>query len=80
MKVKILAFGVAKEIVNGASLEMEVEEGKTIWDLRSLLQDRYPSLQQLSSLMIAQNKEYAQNDDLLLPDSEVALIPPVSGG
>ncbi|MGC1242188.1 MAG: MoaD/ThiS family protein [Chryseosolibacter sp.] len=48
--------------------------------MRSALKQRYPSLLDIRSLMIAVNNAYAE-DDLSIADSdEIALIPPVSGG
>ena len=80
MKVDILAFGVAKDIFGSASVVLDLPEGASIAQLRSVLEDTYPRLKELSSYMIAQNESYAEDHEPLLKNSEVAVIPPVSGG
>ena len=81
MTVKVLAFGVAKEIFEAASIKMEVnDEMVTVDRLKNLLQQNYPRLQQLSSYMIAVNNEYAGGGQMLYATDEIAVIPPVSGG
>lgn len=78
MKIHVKPFGIARDIIGGAR-EMELS-GKTVKDLRRSLLSTYPDLQGLKSLMIAVNKEYADDDLVLSPSDEVVLIPPVSGG
>jgi molybdopterin synthase sulfur carrier subunit len=79
----ILFFGIAEEIVGSPSLSVSSEKVrslKTVGHVRSFLLGKYPKLENLSSLAIAVNSTYAQ-DDLKINDSdEIALIPPVSGG
>jgi molybdopterin converting factor subunit 1 len=79
MKVKLLAFGIAKEIVGGSSTIVDIN-GTTVDDLKQQLQQQYPALQSLSSYMIAVNSEYITNNISLSEHDEVAIIPPVSGG
>lgn len=78
-KYKIKAFGITKDLLGGRETILEIN-GKTVADLRSELNKKYPQLLGLRSLFIAVNNDYA-NDDVQLSDSdEIALIPPVSGG
>jgi molybdopterin synthase sulfur carrier subunit len=79
MRVNVLAFGIAKDIVGGSSVSVETE-GSTVDDLKQSLQQQFPSLQQLSSYMIAVNNEYVRSNVTLSEGDEVAIIPPVSGG
>ena len=77
----ILLFGIAREIVKADRLSVPVEAGvKTVSDLRAWLHEHYPQFKGLSSLAVAVNNEYAENDRLLESAAEIALIPPVSGG
>jgi MoaD family protein len=78
MKVRIKAYGIAREIV-GATAEIELT-GKTVLDLRNALNDRYPALSGLASIMIAVNLQYAENDLEIKATDEIVIIPPVSGG
>ena len=81
MIIKVLAFGVAKEIFGAPSID--VSFGKdviTVDALKGMLQQTYPRLQQLSSYMIAVNNDYAKGAEVIGARDEVAVIPPVSGG
>ncbi len=79
-KMKILAFGIAREIIGGSMIEIELAENATVTDLKQLLATQYPRLNRLNSLLIAVNMEYAQPHQTLKSTDEIALIPPVSGG
>lgn len=80
MEIRILAFGIAKEIFNASFVNRELEDGITVADFRKQLESEYPGLKKLQSYMIAQNEEYADNTDILKQGDEIAIIPPVSGG
>jgi molybdopterin converting factor subunit 1 len=80
MTVRVLSFGIAKEIVGGSSVELAVEDGATAETLKQALLQRYPALCKLSSFMLAINNEYAGPSALVSAGDEVAIIPPVSGG
>ncbi|GAB4261474.1 MAG: molybdopterin converting factor subunit 1 [Saprospiraceae bacterium] len=80
MKLTLLSFGIAKDITGKRFSEIELPENCTVAELRSLLAEQYPVLNELSALRFAINSEYAQESDLLQEGDEVALIPPVSGG
>ncbi|WP_299990862.1 MoaD/ThiS family protein [uncultured Pontibacter sp.] len=80
MKVNVLAFGIAKDIFRASSTEVGLTEEATVEALRTALETQYPRLKQLASFMIAVNDEYAAAGQVLTPEDEVAIIPPVSGG
>lgn len=75
----IKAFGITKDIVGARETVLELE-GHTVGSLRSALKNRYPSLVEIKSLMIAVNNAYAEDSQALGESDEIALIPPVSGG
>lgn len=75
----ILLFGVAKETAGCAVLDYPAYI-KDVATLKRWLYEQYPSLQQLSSLMIAVNRSYASDDQEFTDRDEIAVIPPVSGG
>jgi len=80
MNINILAFGIAKDIINGQQLAMQVEEDLTVGALKERLCRDFPEFQRLKSLAIAVNESY-QNDDFQIKErDEVVIIPPVSGG
>ena len=80
MKVDILAFGIAKDILNGSSLQIDLPDGATIGSLKAELMKRFPDFERLRSLRIALNAEYRADDVLLSEQDEIVIIPPVSGG
>ncbi len=80
MHIKILSFGVAKEICGGSVLQLEVPDNATAGEVKQLLTEQYPRLGGLASFLLAVNEEFAEPDTLLTPNDELAIIPPVSGG
>ncbi len=44
------------------------------------MKQKYPQFEKLSSIAIAVDSEYAEDDQNLFDENEVAIIPPVSGG
>jgi molybdopterin synthase sulfur carrier subunit len=80
MVTRLLIFGIAKDIVGSSTTEITLPENATVTDLKSTLQERYPQLKQLSTFMIAVNNQYATGNEIIKPNDEVAIIPPVSGG
>jgi len=80
MKIDILAFGIAKDIINGSSVSVEIEEGMTVGNLKEILCEQYPDFVRLRSLAIAVNAEYREDNFLLKEKDEIVIIPPVSGG
>jgi molybdopterin synthase sulfur carrier subunit len=80
MKIKVLAFGISKEIFNGSLIQLEVANDATVSNLKYLLEQQYPRLKQLASYMVAVNNEYALPGDRIHERDEIAIIPPVSGG
>ncbi len=80
MKLTIALFGITKEIVGTSQLVYELHEGYKVDSLLGKLYQDYPKLQNLKSLLVAVNSEYAENEQVLNEQDEIALIPPVSGG
>ena len=74
-------FGITKEIIGSHHLSIDNENRlNTVGDLKTWLSQQYPSLQNLKSLIVAVDNEYAEDIHRISANSEVALIPPVSGG
>ena len=80
MKVKVIAFGIAKDIIGGASLDMTIEHGTNVGTLKNHIAKTYPEFKELAHFNIAMNEEYAQDSDEISSGSEIVIIPPVSGG
>jgi molybdopterin converting factor subunit 1 len=81
MKVRVKLFAVAKELVGRDVLEIEVPAGATVADVRDALGHAHPALSRvLPHAMWAIDASYAIETTPLSETSDVALIPPVSGG
>ncbi len=80
MKVKILAFGIARDILGTRNLEMDLPEATPISGLKDYLVAKYPDFTKLRSLKLAVNQEYASDDLIITNLDEIVIIPPVSGG
>lgn len=78
--MKILAFGIAKEIFGGSTIDVELHEQAKVSELKQLLEERYERLKAIRSYMVAVNNEYAADDRTISEKDEIAIIPPVSGG
>lgn len=79
--MEILLFGITREIVGQSKLTVPAETHlTTVKALKNWLGIQYPAMQGLTSLAVAVDSEYAQDDDILSGHQEIALIPPVSGG
>ena len=78
--MKILAFGIVKEIFGSGAINVAHDEGVSVEKLKGVLELQYPALKKLSSYMIAVNGEYAALGTIINAADEVAIIPPVSGG
>jgi molybdopterin converting factor small subunit len=81
VRVRLLAFASASDALGGAEGAIELPSGSTLRDLRAALGATYPALAPLlPRLAIAVDGEVANDGDLIPEGSDVALLPPVSGG
>lgn len=82
MRVRVLFFGVLKEIFSTEDKVLELQEGTRVADLAAALFESRLDLRKdwAQSVAVAVNREYARAEDTLHDGDEVALLPPVSGG
>jgi molybdopterin converting factor subunit 1 len=81
MKVRVKLFAVAKELAGRDELAIDLPPGATVGDLREAVVAASPTLARIvPHALWAVGAEYANDDTALNEKSEVALIPPVSGG
>ena len=80
MEIKLIAFGIAKDIIENASLNFSVAPAASISDLKKALMHQYPDFNKLQSLKFAINEDYQDDHYQLSEGDEVVIIPPVSGG
>ena len=81
MQVRVLFFGVLRELAGHADESLTLPENATLGDLLNHLQQRTPRLREMmASTAMSVNEEYARPESTLKHGDEVALLPPVSGG
>lgn len=80
MKINLLAFGIAREIIGSGEMEFYLEGEARVGKLKEALQARYPAFTDLASLKIAVNEAYARDEQQINEGDEIVIIPPVSGG
>src|SRR5688500_9532548 len=81
IKITVLLFGQAREMVGESTVEVEVGEPATVESAFAVLKTRHPKLAQMErSLLFAVNEEYASREDRLSENDRLAVLPPVSGG
>ena len=79
MRIRVLYFGVLKDVMGQTSAAMDVAEGTSVKELVELHR-RVGAGAVWDSIAVAVNQEYARAEDVLKDGDEVALLPPVSGG
>jgi molybdopterin synthase catalytic subunit len=81
MRVKVLFFGILKELTGHSEQVVEVASGSTLGSLFEAYFQRFETLRdKRSSILLARNREFASADTELADNDEVAFLPPVSGG
>lgn len=81
MRVRVLFFGVLKEMAGTSAEEIELTPGASVVDVLAEYKKKIPKLgNMLPSIALAVNQEYAKPETRLNANDEVALLPPVSGG
>ncbi|MEA2286756.1 MAG: MoaE-MoaD fusion protein [Solirubrobacteraceae bacterium] len=76
MEVTVRLFAMLRERAGAGSLTLELPEGASVRDAL----DSLASIAQDIPLVMAVNREYASEEQVLDAGDELALIPPVSGG
>ncbi|HZQ22231.1 MAG TPA: molybdenum cofactor biosynthesis protein MoaE [Terriglobales bacterium] len=80
MEVRVLFFGILKDVVGRDVETLHLEQGSTLADVLAHY-ERMPGMRNLlSSLAVSINYEYAGPEATLNAQDEIALLPPVSGG
>jgi sulfur-carrier protein len=81
MRIDIQLFARAKDLAGADRISLDLSAQTTVGDLRSILAENIPALAVLlARSAIAVDNDLAEDDRILKATSEVALLPPVSGG
>ena len=81
MQIRVLFFGVLKDLVGRSSETLELADGSKAGAVLRHYSEKVPRMAaMLPSVALSVNQEYARTDAVLRAGDEVALLPPVSGG
>lgn len=81
MQVRIRYFASLREAVGAADEALDLPDGATVAQARTLLTERRPALATLlPACAIAVNRGYAQAETPLSEGAELVFIPPLGGG
>ncbi len=81
MQIRVLFFGILKDLAGKPSDSLNLPENATLKDVLSHYERVIPRLKETAaSLAMSVNQEYAGPATRLRQGDEVALLPPVSGG
>jgi len=81
MRIRVLYFGMIRDIIGSNSEEKELPTGAAVSDLMAILIKTFPALEKFNGILaISVNREFARANHVLQENDEVGLLPPVSGG
>jgi molybdopterin converting factor subunit 1 len=80
-RIKILFFATLRERAGVKSLEIDIPSGMTVEGFKEKLSIDYPNLKEsMHAVLITVNREYAFEENVIPPNAEIGMFPPVSGG
>lgn len=81
MQIRVLFFGVLKDLTGFAAETLDLPQNSTLADLLTHYESSKPRLKvHFAGIAMSINQEFARPTDALQANDEVALLPPVSGG
>jgi molybdopterin synthase catalytic subunit/molybdopterin converting factor small subunit len=81
MRVKVLFFGMLKDIVGRMEEQVDLAPGAQLSTIFDLYAVQFPRLREMAgSIVMARNQEFSSLSTTIAEGDEVAFLPPVSGG
>jgi len=81
MRVRVLFFGILKELTGCTREDRDFPDGSDLGTVFDSYAHRYPRIREMArSIVMARNQEFADLSTKLGEGDEVAFLPPVSGG
>ena len=82
MNITVKLFATLKDKAQASQLALELQQSAPrVADLMAEIVAQKPALEaSMKSILVAVNHEFAFPDQILSPQDEIALFPPVSGG
>ena len=80
-QVRVLFFATLRDLAGTKEIMVEVESGTDVKKLKAILASLIPSINgAIDNVLIAVNREFAFDEDVIPDGAEVGVFPPVSGG
>jgi molybdopterin converting factor small subunit len=81
MSVRVLFFGPLAAMAGSGPHELNLPAGAVVQQMLEQCYANWPSLREWdSSLLVAVNMTYSRRDEVIQPNTEIAIMPPVQGG
>ena len=81
MQLRVRFFAALREIIGAEEIRLDWNKGMTNHDVMNLLKRRFHEIAPLlDHSLVAVNGEYMEPSHVLMPEDEVAILPPASGG
>lgn len=81
VRVKVLFFGILKDIVGRSEEQIELADGARLESVFTRYAREFPRLTELdTSIVLACNREFCDRAAAIREGDEIAFLPPVSGG
>jgi len=81
MKVRAQFFAQLRDVTGSSEATVELSEGATVADLLAKLYETAPQLRRWEkNILFGSGVEFVDQEHLLKPDEEIAIMPPVQGG
>jgi molybdopterin synthase catalytic subunit len=81
VRVKVLFFGMLRDIVGRREDQLEMGEGSRLESIFDHYAARFPRLNDLAgSIVLARNQQFVSKSAEVVDGDEIAFLPPVSGG
>ena len=81
MRIKVLFFGMLKDMAGAPEDQLELEDGATLARVFDHYAGRFPRMREMAgSIVLARNHEFAPGSATVSDGDEIAFLPPVSGG
>ncbi|MDH5506808.1 MAG: molybdenum cofactor biosynthesis protein MoaE [Anaerolineae bacterium] len=81
ISIRVLFFATFRDMAGSKEANLEIPEGTSVAAFKKILGDQFPNLpKNMQAVLIAVNKEFGFDEDIIPDEAEVAVFPPVSGG
>ncbi|HSU85223.1 MAG TPA: MoaD/ThiS family protein [Chthoniobacterales bacterium] len=81
MRCTVQFFSQLKEIAGASEISLDLPDGASVAELLGRLYRDYPKLAQWDrNLLIGIGLDFVERDQRILPNDQIAIMPPVQGG